>query len=54
MAHELVKPREDDRIKQALANPDAYFKQARERAEREVSAELAQGRRRPQTRRRTS
>lgn len=54
MAHKLVKPRKDDRIERALANPDAYFKQARERAEREVSAEVEQERRRPQTRRRTA
>ena len=54
MAHKLIKPREDDRIEQALANPDAYFKQARERAEREVAAEVATERRRQPTRRRTA
>lgn len=54
MAHKLVKPRKDDRIEQALANPDVYFKQARERAKREVAAEVEQERRRPQARRRTA
>lgn len=54
MAHKLTKPRKDNRIEQALANPDAYFKQARERAKREVSAEVEQERRRPQARRRTA
>jgi len=54
MARKLVKFRKDDRIERALANPDAYFKQARERAQREVTAEVAQERRRPQPRRRTA
>ena len=54
MAHKMVKPRKDDRIEKALANPEAYFKQARERAQREVTAEVAQERRRPLIRRRTA
>ena len=52
MAHKLVKPRKDDRIERALADPESYFKQARERALREVSAEVAAERRRLQPRRR--
>lgn len=52
MAHKMVKPPKDDRIERALADPEKYFKQARETALREVSAEVAKERRRPQSRRR--
>jgi hypothetical protein len=50
MAQKLIKPRRDDRIERALADPKTYFEQARKRALREVSAEMAQERRRPQKR----
>ena len=52
MAQKLSKPRRDDRIERALADPKAYFDQARKRALQEVSAEMAQERGRPQGRRR--
>ncbi|MDZ5660463.1 hypothetical protein HN031_02635 [Nocardioides sp. zg-1308] len=52
MAQKLVKPRRDDRISRALADPKTYFAQARERARREVVAEMAQERGRPTDRRR--
>jgi hypothetical protein len=52
MAQKLSKPRRDDRIERALADPKTYFEQARKRALREVSAEMAQERNRPQPRRR--
>lgn len=52
MAQKLSKPRRDDRIERALADPKTYFDQARQRALREVSAEMAQERRRPVVRRR--
>lgn len=52
MAQKLSKPRRDDRIERALADPKTYFDQARQRALREVSAEMAQERRRPAVRRR--
>src|SRR5688500_17369706 len=52
MAQELVKPRHDDRIARALADPKTYFAQARERARKEIVAEMAQERSRPTPRRR--
>jgi hypothetical protein len=51
MAFKLPEPRRrDDRIARALADPKAYFAEARARARREVAAEIAQERR-PQGRR---
>ena len=47
MAQKLTNPRRDDRITRALADPKTYFKQARERARREVAAEMAQERGKP-------
>lgn len=52
MAQKLIKPRRDDRISRALADPKTYFAQARERARQEVAAEMAQERNRPAARRR--
>ena len=50
MAQKLVNPRRDDRILRALADPKAYFAQARERARRDVAAEMAQERAKPRRR----
>lgn len=51
MAQKLSKPRRDDRISRALADPKTYFAQARDRARREVEAEMAQRRNRQAARR---
>lgn len=52
MAQKLIKPRRDDRIARALADPKTYFKQAQERALKEVAAEMAQERKTTRPRRR--
>lgn len=52
MAKKLRTSRPDDRIERALQDPKAYFNQARERAQREVSAEMARERNRPPSRKR--
>lgn len=51
MAQKMTKPRRDDRISRALADPKTYFAQARERARKEVVAEMAAERNRPIRRR---
>lgn len=52
MAKKLRTTSRDDRIERALQDPKTYFKQARERAQREVSAEMARERSRPAARKR--
>lgn len=52
MARKLQAPRSDDRIQRALQDPKTYFTQARERAQREVRAEMARERSRSQARKR--
>ncbi|ROR90974.1 hypothetical protein [Nocardioides aurantiacus] len=54
MAQKLNKPRRDDRIARALADPKTYFGQARDRARKEVAAEMAQERKNGSARRRTA
>lgn len=51
MAQKMLKPKKDDRIERALADPDAYFLEARMRARREILAEMKQeAARRPKSR----
>lgn len=52
MAKKLRVTRPDDRIERAIQDPKTYFDQARERAQREVRAEMARERTRPQAKRR--
>ncbi|WP_193607421.1 hypothetical protein [Nocardioides lijunqiniae] len=54
MTQKLLKPRQDDRIARALADPKTYFEQARRRARREVEAEVAQERAASAPRRRSA